>query len=62
MFHSRFTSCGSGPTPADAGLGFHPVSAALEARRAQYAGTARLTLAFKRLRSSFSRAGPLTKR
>jgi hypothetical protein len=34
---------------ADAGFGFHPVFAALEARRAQYAVTARLTPAFKRL-------------
>src|SRR5471030_1863570 len=34
---------------ADAGFGFHPVFAALEARSAQYAVTARLTQAFKRL-------------
>jgi len=34
---------------ADAGFGFHPVFAALEAWRAQYAVTARLTPAFKRL-------------
>ena len=34
---------------ADAGFGFHPVFAALEARSAQYAVTARLTPAFKRL-------------
>ncbi len=34
---------------ADAGFGFNPVFAALEARPAQYAVTARLTPAFKRL-------------
>jgi len=34
---------------ADAGFGFNPVFAALEARQAQYAVTARLTPAFKRL-------------